>query len=215
MEYKKNKKKFALAFKKEIALKAVSNKRKLEENKPADVWNAKKNKWTKPGSQIGYKSLTVREMFSDMKGEVCGSSDFKSCIKFVGICEDLLTTGKFNIEGNDVNNTFRVAGAGAPKKVIEVRTELFQYFVDIRSSLKARLPKKIFLTKAKSQYESYCESKREEGEEPPTMLFSNRWLSDWCKEYQVSIKKPNKRFSIKADVRKKRVADFLKKHLDC
>ena len=41
MENKKNKKKFSLAFKKEVALKAVSNKRKLEESKPADVWNAK------------------------------------------------------------------------------------------------------------------------------------------------------------------------------
>ena len=33
MEYKKNKKKFSLAFKKEVAVKGVSNKRKLEESK--------------------------------------------------------------------------------------------------------------------------------------------------------------------------------------
>ena len=33
MEYKKNKKKFSLAFKKEVALKGVSDKRKLEESK--------------------------------------------------------------------------------------------------------------------------------------------------------------------------------------
>ena len=78
MEYKKNKKKFSLAFKKEVALKAVSNKRKLEESKPADVWNAKKRKWTKPSSQIGYKALTVREIFVDMKDEVSTSSDYKS-----------------------------------------------------------------------------------------------------------------------------------------
>ena len=39
MEFKKNKKKFSLAFKKEVALKAVSSKRKQEESKPADVWN--------------------------------------------------------------------------------------------------------------------------------------------------------------------------------
>ena len=67
MEYKKNKKKFSLAFKKEVALKAVSNKRKLEESKPADVWNAKKRKWAKPSSQIGYKALTVREIFKYLK----------------------------------------------------------------------------------------------------------------------------------------------------
>ena len=38
MEYKKNKKKFSLAFEKEVALNVVSNKRKLEESKPADVY---------------------------------------------------------------------------------------------------------------------------------------------------------------------------------
>ena len=92
MEYKKNKKKFSLAFKKEVALKAVSNKRKLEESKPADVWNAKKRKWTKPSSQIGYKALTVREIFVDIKDEVSTvlaltikvvsnlSGDVKSCL---------------------------------------------------------------------------------------------------------------------------------------
>ena len=42
MEYKQNKKKFPLAFKKEVGEAAVANKRKLEAEKPADVWNAKK-----------------------------------------------------------------------------------------------------------------------------------------------------------------------------
>ena len=78
MEYKKNKKKFSLAFKKEVALKAVSNKRKLEESKPADVWNAKKRKWTTPYGQICYKSLTVRKIFVGMKDEVSTSSDMGS-----------------------------------------------------------------------------------------------------------------------------------------
>ena len=67
MKYKKSKKKFSLAFKEEVALKAVSNKRKLEESKPANVWDAKRRKWIKPSSQIGYKALTVREIFADMK----------------------------------------------------------------------------------------------------------------------------------------------------
>ena len=50
MEYNNNIKKCSLAFKKEVALTAVSNKRKLEESKPADIWNAKKRKWTKASS---------------------------------------------------------------------------------------------------------------------------------------------------------------------
>ena len=93
MEYKKNRNKFCLGFKKEVALKAASNKRKLEESKSVDVWNAKKRKWTKSYSQIGYKALTVRETFVDMEDKISFSSDYKICIKFVGRCEELLTTG--------------------------------------------------------------------------------------------------------------------------
>ena len=150
--------------------------------------------------------MTARELFSDMKEEKCDSPDFKSCVQFVRRCEKLLVTGKFEIEGNAVGNKFRVVGAGAPS----VRKELFYFFIDICSSLKARLPKKIFLAKAESLYRDYCEWKREEGVEPEKLSFSNRWLKDWCKEYQISIKKPNKRFFITASTRKKRITDFLK-----
>ena len=68
----------------------------------------------------------------------------------------------------------------------------------------------IFLVKAESLYRDYCEWKHEEGVEPEKLSFSSRWLKDWCKEYQISIKKPNKRFSITASARKKRITDFLK-----
>ena len=47
----------------------------------------------------------MREIFVDMKDEVSNRSDYKSCIKFVGRCEELLTTGQFDIEGNDVQVT--------------------------------------------------------------------------------------------------------------
>ena len=163
MEYKKNEKKLSLTFKKEIALKAVSNERKLEESKPTDVWNAKKRKWAKPSSQIGCKTLTVREIFVDMKDEIGTSSDYKSCINFVGRCEELLTAGQFDIERNDLSNKFRVAGAGTPKKAIDLRNDLFQYYIDIRSSLKAKLPKNILLAKARSLYTEYCKLQREQG----------------------------------------------------
>ena len=53
----------------------------------------------------------MREIFIDMKDEVSTSSDYKSCIKFVGRCEGLVTTAQFDIEGNYLINKFRVAEA--------------------------------------------------------------------------------------------------------
>ena len=38
-----------------------------------------------PASQVGYKALTVREMFTDMKDEVS-----ESCVKFVAIVKNIL-----------------------------------------------------------------------------------------------------------------------------
>ena len=67
----------SLSFKKKVGEAAVA-KRKLDTEKPADVWNAKKREWTKPSSQIGYKAITAQALFSDMKEEKCDSPDFKS-----------------------------------------------------------------------------------------------------------------------------------------
>ena len=82
MDYKKNKK-FPLAFKKNVGEVAVANKRKLEAEKPADVWKAKKRKWTKSSNQIGYRAMTARELFSDMKEEKYDSQ------KLCAICQKM------------------------------------------------------------------------------------------------------------------------------
>ena len=48
---------------------------------------------------------------------------------------------------NGVAGKFIVLRAGTPKKAAEVRKTLFEYFDDIRSALKARLPKGCSLLK--------------------------------------------------------------------
>ena len=45
--------------------------------------------------------------------------------------------------------------------------------------------------------------------EKPT--FRNWWLKDWCREHQISMKKPSKRFYINTEDQKKRNLDLLKK----
>ena len=57
-------------------------------------------------------------------------------------------------------------GAGPAKKALEVRYALFDYFIDIRYSLKGRLPQHILLSKTKQLYEEYCVLKAEACEEP-------------------------------------------------
>ena len=147
---------------------------KQKKTRTRKVYNGKKRKWTKPSSQIEYKAKTVREMFPDIKDEKLDTPNYKSCVKFIGRCEELLILEKFYIEGNDVANKYCVAGSGAPQKSPSVRKKLFEFFIDIMSSLKARLPKKIFPTKAESLYRDYCEWKCKEGVEPEKLSFCNQ-----------------------------------------
>ena len=103
MEYKKNKK-FPLAFKKIVGEAVVANKQKTWSQKACQFINAIKCKWTKPSSQIGYKALTAQELFSDRKEKNCDSTNFKYWVQFARRCEELLVTGKFEIEGNAVGS---------------------------------------------------------------------------------------------------------------
>ena len=101
-------------------------------------------------------------------------------------------------------------GAGPKKRALEVRYALFDYFVDIRSSLKGRLPQLILLSKAKQLYKEYWELKRHAGEESEELKIRWQWLQKWCREYRISLKYPNKQFSIPQAERKKRLIQFLK-----
>ena len=63
----------------------------------------------------------------------------------------------------------------------------FDYFIDIRYSLKGRLPQRILLFKAILLFEEYCFLKAEAGEEPEKLKITRKWLQKWCKDYRVSL----------------------------
>ena len=45
--------------------------------------------------------------------------------------------------------------------------------------------------------------------EEEQLKFSKHWIQDWIKEYNVSLRKPNKRFAIKNEDRIIRIKDYL------
>ena len=101
-------------------------------------------------------------------------------------------------------------GCWPKKKALEVRYDLFYYFIDTRYSLKGRLPQHILLSKAKQLYEECCVLKGEAAEEPKKLKVTRKWLQKRCKDYRISLKYPNKQFSITQDIRKRRIIQFLK-----
>ena len=87
---------------------------------------------------------------------------------------------------------------------------MFQRFIDIRSVLKGRFPRKLLKVLAKEIYQEWLEQQPEPIPEDKQLKFGNHWISDWMKEYGVSLKKPNKRFSISQVDRVERLEEYLK-----
>ena len=193
------KNKFNLQDQKRIGVKVNERKRKYEEDKknPAinkAVCNARQRKWVHPFTQRGYIQPTVTGVFKDLTDELRDSKYFKSATKFVSHCLEKLEKGEFDLEENCCRNKYCVTGADPPKKALEVQYTLFDYFIDIRYSLKGRLPQHILLSKAKQLYEEYCILKVEASEEPEKLKITQKWLQKWCKDYHISLKYPTNNF---------------------
>ena len=53
-------------------------------------------------------------------------------------------------------------------------------------------------------------NKKKTGEKAQELKFTDEWVDGWCKEYGISLKHPNKRFSIAQDICKDIIIQFLK-----
>ena len=71
--------------------------------------------------------------------------------------------------------------------------EIISWFVDIRETLKGRLPGRLFKLKVKQLYDEWLEQNPVPGNE---RLKFNCWIRGWENQYGISLRKLNKRFSI-------------------
>ena len=135
----KNKKSFSLYDQKRIALIVQERKRRYEAEKKNPeinkaILNEKRKKWVHPITQTGYNQPKVRQVFIDL------INDFKNATKFVSCSLEKLQRGEFALKENYGKNKGRLMGSGPEKRSLEVRYVLFDYFFDIRTSTKSRLP---------------------------------------------------------------------------
>ena len=98
-------------------------------------------------------------------------------------------------------------GAGRKVNAPEVRIALFHWLADIRESLKGRLPLRLFTLKAQQLYAEWLT--QNPVTEDQILKFSNKWIKSWEKEYGLSVRKPNKRYSIKKEDLFIRLRDYL------
>ena len=134
--------------------------------------------------------------------------DLSNALKLGKRCLDSLEANDFTEPPTKVK--FLQAGGGRKKSVPEVRKAMYDWFIDIRSSLKARLPKSMFKVQCKVFYEQWLSQQEKEVPEEKKIVFSNWWIRGWMQEYNASLRKPNKRFQIKQADREERIFEYLK-----
>lgn len=69
----------------------------------------------------------------------------------------------------------------------------------------------MYCSKYLNVYEEWLKQQPEPIPEKEQLKFGKNWIRGWMDEYNVSLRKPNKKFAIKKEDRKIRIKDNLKK----
>ena len=134
----------------------------------------------------------------------------KKAVKLGKRCYENQIASQCDIKEPPTKSKFRNPGGGRKVTAPEVREALYDWFIDIRGSLKARLPRSLFKAHAKFFYDNWWSQQSDEVKKQPPLVFSNKWIKGWMTGYKVSLRKPNKRFQIKQSDREERVYEYIK-----
>ena len=111
-----------------------------------------------------YVTRAVREFCSDLKNVKHDDINLKIACKFGKWCYDRLISSENSCEISiePSKSQYRKPGAGRKATIPDVREALFEWFIDVRGTLKARLPRKMFKTHCKLFYEQWLAQQPEE-----------------------------------------------------
>ena len=180
------------------------------DSKTTTHYDAKRKKWVKRTPKEGFHAKAIRSHFEDLKDKHHNDKEFKSACEFSSRCLALYEKSLDGEVGATHAKRVRVEGAGRKAKATDFRDELFEWFIDVRTCLKGRLPRPLFINYAKDLYADWMSRQPNPVPESQMLKFSNPWIQSWMNEYGVSLKKPNKRYAISQSDRVQRLLEYLK-----
>ena len=106
----------------------------------------------------------------------------------------------------------RLGSQAKPRKAAIVRSELFEWFSVIRHSIDykvmSRIPPKMLCLKAEEFVRDYVVASLRQGVPPNPPVITSRWIAEWCEEYHVDFRKPNRKFKVPKWVLEERLITF-------
>ena len=121
----------------------------------------------------GYVARAVREFYSDLKDVKHDNPTLTKALKLGKRCLNQVEADKDAVTAPPSKSKYRQTG-GRKLTIPYVSQVLFEWFVDIRGTLKARLPRKMFTTQCKFFYEQWLAQQLDEVPEDEKITFSNR-----------------------------------------
>ena len=137
---------------------------------------------------LDYLTRAARGFYSNFSEAKSDSQEIKNACKLAERCYEKLEKGDF--EDGAALKRFRTTGGGRKSRAPEVRETLFQWFIDVRTSLKARLPKSLFLLKAKKFYDDWLQQHPDTPEEKKFNFQTNGLKAgNWNMEFRYENQK--------------------------
>ena len=99
----------------------------------------------------------------------------------------------------------KVTTQGRPTHATIVREQLFEWFCERRRSVKGRLPLRCLWDEATRLRDSYAIECIRQSKPCAAPQIGYKWLRAWCKEYGVSLRRPNQRWKVPRGVLKERL----------
>ena len=135
----------------------------------------------------------MREYYDDLKEVKALDRKLVNALKLGKCCLALVDQPESELSAPPTKNKYRKPGGGRNVAVPEVRKALYDWFIDVRETLKARLPKSMFKAQATLLYNQWLAQQPEAPNADERIVFSNRWKNNSMTDYNVSLRKPNKR----------------------
>ena len=97
---------------------------------------------------------------------------------------------------------------GRPERASLVKELLFSWFCMIRRSVRGRIPPKLMLAKASMLMVEYIEEHATRGTRADAGVVNYQWMSRWKFQYGVSLRQPNRKFSVPREIMRERLHLF-------
>ena len=191
-EFKRGEEKYSLYEKEELGKLCRKYKDydvKAQHHGNHATYNAKRKKHTTPLAQEGYIARAVQEHYSNLKDLKNDNPALVKTIKLGKRCYEWQSQDAIEVSAPPAKSKFRQPGGGwksvAPDR--EVRGALYDWFIDIRESLKARLPRSLFKAQAQFLYDEWLSEQPDEVKRQPKLVFSNKWIKGRMSEFNVNL----------------------------